>query len=148
MKKEILYIGVFLVSCAVTAQTDCPFYQTYLKKGKDELQKGEKADFKKAIEAFSNAMIHCPAKADEARGQIVLAFDAINALKKRAEKDRIAAKQDQLVALQRFDSSKIKEKIQKRITFAEISSCYVNSKIKTKKYAVHFELLQKLLVLV
>jgi hypothetical protein len=52
MKKAILYIGVLFVSCAVTAQTDCPFYQTYLKKGKDELKKGEKADFKKAIEAL------------------------------------------------------------------------------------------------
>jgi hypothetical protein len=98
------------VSCAVTAQTDCPFYQTYLKKGKDELQKGEKADFKKAIEAFSNAMIHCPAKADEARGQIVLAFDAINVLKKRAENDRIAAKQAQTVAQQRATAAAIAQK--------------------------------------
>jgi hypothetical protein len=52
MKKAILSIGVLFVSCAAMAQTDCPFYETYLQKGKDELQKGEKADFKKAIEAL------------------------------------------------------------------------------------------------
>jgi DNA primase len=41
-----------------------------------------------------------------------------------------------------------KEKIQKRITFAKISSDYDHSKIKTKEFAKGFRLLQELLVFV
>ncbi len=52
MKKTFLYIGVFLWSWSLKAQTDCPFYQTYLQKGEAELLKGDKADFKNAIESF------------------------------------------------------------------------------------------------
>jgi hypothetical protein len=41
-----------------------------------------------------------------------------------------------------------KEKIQKRIIFAEISSDYDHSKIKTEEFTVRFRLLQELLVFV
>ncbi|AYQ31570.1 leucine-rich repeat domain-containing protein [Runella sp. SP2] len=103
MKSIFLYGYFLLLPFVLRAQADCPFYKTYIERGEAELKKGDKADFKTVIEAFSNAMIHCPAKADEARSKIVKAFDAINALKIRAEKDKNTA----IRARKEADSAKV-----------------------------------------
>ncbi len=86
MKKVFFYLSFLLLPLCLQAQSDCPLFKTYIDKGEEELKKGDKADIKKAIEAFTNAMVHCPAKAAEARNEILKAFDAINDLKNQAEK--------------------------------------------------------------
>ncbi len=95
MKKALFYLYFLLLPLGLQAQGDCPLFKTYIDKGEAELKKGNKADIKKAIEAFTNAMVHCPAKAAEARNKIVKAFDAINALKTQAEKNASLAKKAQ-----------------------------------------------------
>lgn len=93
--KNLLMLCLMCRAFVVCAQMGCPHYNDLIREGETALHQ---QNFKKAIEAFSNAMIHCPAKADEARTKIVKAFDAINALKKQAEKDRTAAKKAQQAA--------------------------------------------------
>ena len=67
------------------AQKDCPFYDKYIHIGDSIIDKGEKADFQAAINAFSTAMLHCPEKAQQARNKILDVFKAIEDLKNKAQ---------------------------------------------------------------
>lgn len=97
---------------SVQAQNSCQFYSKYIILGDQELVK---AEFERAINAYSIALLHCPDSAEEARARILVAFEAINSLKniaeteqKRAENaSRIAeiAREQAMESAKRADSS-------------------------------------------
>ncbi len=85
MKNLILFCFLILNLVGLT-QSNCPYYDKYIRVGDSILKKGDKADFKDAINAYSTAMLHCPDSAQEARKKILEVFKEIEKLKKKAER--------------------------------------------------------------
>jgi WD40 repeat protein len=80
MKKYLLHILLF-ISLSGAAQNECPLYQKYIDSGKIYL---EKEKFKNAIYSFSTALLHCPDSAKAARALILIAYNKIEDLRKKA----------------------------------------------------------------
>jgi hypothetical protein len=81
------YLLTILLSIAFlrgTAQNNCPYFQKYMNMG-DSLTKLKKPDFEGAINAYSNASLHCPSRAQQARQSIIAVFRLIEGLRTRAE---------------------------------------------------------------
>jgi hypothetical protein len=68
------------------SQTDCPYFDTYIKLGDAEIRRGNEARFEYAINQYSIAMVHCPDRAEEVRAKILIAFEAIEQLKEDAQR--------------------------------------------------------------
>ena len=85
--KALLFLFSCLLALNLTGQ--CPFFQKYMDKGDAEMKKDSEDKFKKAIDNYSIAMVHCSEKADEAQKRIVKVFEEINKLKKEAEAGKI-----------------------------------------------------------
>jgi len=81
---------------AAQAQNSCQFYSKYIILGDQELVN---AEFERAINAYSIALLHCPDSAEEARARILVAFEAINSLKNTAESEKIRAENASRIAL-------------------------------------------------
>ena len=88
MKRLINFLILWFVPFILSAQDNCPHYNKYIQRGNAELNKGSKADFRKAINDYSTAMLHCPEKAEEGRAKILEAYQKIEALKIEAEYQR------------------------------------------------------------
>jgi len=84
MKSLILFCFLILNLAGLT-QTNCPYYDKYIRIGDSILEKKGKADFKAAIYSYSTAMLHCPDSAQKARKKILEVFNAIEKLKTKAE---------------------------------------------------------------
>ncbi len=116
MRKLILF-GIFftghLVLFAQEAEL-CPFYKKYITIGNTEIQKGHNANFEKAINAYSTAMLHCPERAEEARDRIVVAYQKIERLKAIAEAERDNAEQAKREAIQAKEDAERQRDIAQR----------------------------------
>lgn len=83
--KTILFLFLFLGLQLEGLAQYCPFYQKYINKGNEILKGKTKTKFQDAINAYSTAMLHCPAKSDEAQENILNVFEEIIKLKENAE---------------------------------------------------------------
>lgn len=100
MKRRIL-IWLFFVPCLLAAQdTNCQYFNKYIRKGDAALNKGCKTCFEDAINAYNTAMLHCPSpdSAQIARDRIRLVFNKIEHLKDEAERAKKRAIKAQAIS--------------------------------------------------
>lgn len=113
MNKIIQYIisSLFLLLpiLVIGQETDnsCVYYDKYIKEGDKALRT---KDFKKAINAYSIAMVHCPNRAQEPSDKIKRVFMAINQLRIEAEVAKLKAERSAKKAKELEESIKIIDK--------------------------------------
>mgnify|MGYP000226986754 CR=1 FL=1 len=73
---------------AIGQSNDCPYFNKYIKKGDTAFKKKK---FEAAINAYTTAMVHCPKKAKTASVKIKKVHQAINTLRRTANKNAKAA---------------------------------------------------------
>jgi hypothetical protein len=81
----LFFLLLFSTHLLAQNKPDCPYYQKYIAAADAEIARGAAADFQKAINDYSTAMLHCPARAAAARERIIQAYRAIDALKDEAQ---------------------------------------------------------------
>jgi Leucine-rich repeat (LRR) protein len=114
--KHLYILLLVFAGHIVSAQSNCRFFDSYVKKGDDEINKGNSANFEYAINQYSIAMVHCPDRAEEARAKILIAFEAIEKLKRDAVKsEQKAQKALKEVVLANAKTNSALQKAQKLI---------------------------------
>jgi hypothetical protein len=91
MNKYLIIISLLLFSLKGMTQDDCQFYDRYIGKGDSIMMERNNPDFKKAIEAYSTAMLDCPEKASLARKKILDVYLKIDTLKRNADSLKVLA---------------------------------------------------------
>jgi len=96
MLKYLIISFLIVLSLQGLSQDTCLYYQRYIDKGDsifkklrtdtkfEKLVKKDETKFADAINAYNTAMLHCPAKAQEARSKILEVFKYIEKVKKEA----------------------------------------------------------------
>ena len=82
MKKLTIILFGLLIPMLSISQ-DCPYYETYIKKGDKALQE---EDFLEAINHYNTAIVHCPDNTEVVQKKILKVFEAIDKVKEEAEK--------------------------------------------------------------
>ena len=92
MKTYFISITFFLISLMASSQCDYS-YRKYVKKADRELKKGNKADFKLAINSYLTAIELCRDNDKIFHQKILITFDKIESLKQEAIQDKIVARE-------------------------------------------------------
>ena len=149
MKKLTIILFALLIPMLSISQ-DCPYYETYIKKGDKALQE---EDFLEAINHYNTAIVHCPDNTEVVQKKILKVFEAIDKVKEEAirmeKKALIAQREAEIALIQSKEAeaaaNKLKEKadstarISQLITAAlEVQTVNPTLAINLAKYAYNY----------